>query len=280
MRAHVAGCGSVLIGFTVGLGGLLAGCQSPVGGSSAFALNDAVERYAAAQSDRLAQQAAARRPPALARAWAVFDPGADSRRGMYSDGTTDAATAICLLGTYGADQPATASAPAATQPTVAATAAGAPAGYWRQDIWHQMGHEALDMGKHDFWRGFKTSFWDLENALVLTATMGASITIRETGVDDTIAGRAKGHRQLGDADEPIQILGNPGTHFAAAGVLWLGSALTKDMKEHEFSRALVNALAARGLRLGGGAIGIMVPEISTSQMLFAAYVGAKVSLNP
>ncbi len=34
------------------------------------------------------------------------------------------------------------------------------------------------------------------------------------------------------------------------------------------------------IRLGGGAIGIMVPEISTSQMLFAAYVGAKVSLNP
>jgi len=33
-------------------------------------------------------------------------------------------------------------------------------------------------------------------------------------------------------------------------------------------------------RLGVGAIGLMLPEISTSTMLFAGYVGAKISLNP
>ena len=122
-----------------------------------------------------------------------------------------------------------------------------PDGYWRQDIWHQMGHEAKALGNHDFWKGFKTSFWDLENALVLTATMGASVAIRETGVDDAVRRRTKGHRQLGDADEAIQILGNPGTHFAATGVLWLTTALTKDVKEHELAKTLTQALAVNGV---------------------------------
>jgi hypothetical protein len=34
------------------------------------------------------------------------------------------------------------------------------------------------------------------------------------------------------------------------------------------------------IRLGGGVIGLLVPEISTDQMLFALYLGAKVSLTP
>lgn len=149
-----------------------------------------------------------------------------------------------------ADAPApsaqTSSAPAGV-PTTGPAPGLAPPGYWREDIWHQMGHEFLQLGGRDFWRGFKTSYWDLENALLLTATMGASIAIRETGVDDTIRGRVKGHRQLGDMDETIQILGNPGTHFAATGVLWLGSALTRDIKAHEVAQTLTQALAVTGV---------------------------------
>jgi hypothetical protein len=33
-------------------------------------------------------------------------------------------------------------------------------------------------------------------------------------------------------------------------------------------------------RIGAGFLGLLVPEISTSQMLFAGYIGAKVSLTP
>jgi hypothetical protein len=33
-------------------------------------------------------------------------------------------------------------------------------------------------------------------------------------------------------------------------------------------------------RLGGGVMGLMLPEISTSQMLFVGYLGAKVSITP
>jgi membrane-associated phospholipid phosphatase len=148
------------------------------------------------------------------------------------------------LGMWPQEEPAAPeSQPSASRP---AAERGVPEGYWRQDIWHQMGHEAKALGGHDFWRGFKTSFWDLENALVLTATMGASVAIRETGVDDAIRRRTRGHRQLGELDETIQILGNPATHFAGTGVLWLTSALTKDAKQHEVAKALTQALAVNG----------------------------------
>jgi membrane-associated phospholipid phosphatase len=119
-------------------------------------------------------------------------------------------------------------------------------GYWRENWWHQARHEGREFITHDVWRGFKKSYWNLENALVLTATMGASIAIRETGVDDTIRDRVHHHRQLGDWDEPIQILGNPGTHFAATGVLWLATSAMQDVREHEVAKALVQALAVNG----------------------------------
>jgi membrane-associated phospholipid phosphatase len=137
---------------------------------------------------------------------------------------------------------------ATTRPTRHAdTAFVPPEGYWRRNVWHQMGYEAKQFGARGFWRGFKTAFWDVENALILTATLGASITIRETGVDDTIRERTLGHRQLGDFDEPIQLLGHPGTHFAATGALWLTSALTKDVEQHEVAKSLAQALAVNGV---------------------------------
>jgi membrane-associated phospholipid phosphatase len=154
----------------------------------------------------------------------------------------------CALGIFAAQE-----AEPSTQPTTApaskksAVAFEPPEGYWRRNIWHQMGHEAKDFGGRGFWRGFKTSFWDIENAAVLTATFGASLAIRGTGVDDTIRERTKGHRHLGDFDEPIQLLGHPGTHFAAAGVLWLGSALAKDVEQHEVAKSLGQALAVNGV---------------------------------
>jgi membrane-associated phospholipid phosphatase len=209
-----------------------------------------VERAIAAYRDRQAAQLAVRDYRGTPRTassprWALFPPTADSgapgRIGRHED------DAPLTLGMF-ADEPPTTTSPATPPATAPARNRWtAPEGYWRKDIWHQMGHEALALGKHDFWHGYKTSFWDLENALVLTATMGASIAIRETGVDDTIRNRTRGSRALGDFDEPIQILGHPGTHFAAAGALWLGSALLKDVREHEVAQSLVEALAVNGV---------------------------------
>jgi membrane-associated phospholipid phosphatase len=209
----------------------------------------AIEHYCVEQSGRLSRP----RGPDLS-----FLPDRPARdpfaqfgwlpRGISRDATGRFRPQVLTLGTFaGEDRPgSTLAATAETQPAAAPTFTP-PEGYWRKDLWHQMGYEAKQFGERDFWRGFKTSFWDVENALILTATMGASITIRGTGVDDTIRNRTHGSRAMGDMDETVQILGHPGTHFAATGVLWLTSALTKDMKQHEVAQALTQALAVNGV---------------------------------
>lgn len=207
---------------------LMAGCAGPGSLPSVDrALERGRQRYTARHARRLYVSDAG--------------PGDPTRTAAApAAGSSLAAGAPLTLGTLEGSSDPTASRPTTGRPQL-------PEGYWRRDLWHQMGHESLALLRHDFWRGFKTSFWDLENAIALTATMGASIAIRESGVDDAIRRRTRGHRQLGDFDEPIQLLGNPGTHFAATGVLWLTSTLTQDVKQHEVAKSLTQALAVNGV---------------------------------
>lgn len=231
-----------LAGLSLISSGVWTGCATSASpGVSEMALKDALAQYAARQANPSAAPATDLAP---ADDGLLDFRGANAASNQARPRGAARATDYPTFGTF-AGAPETSQ----SQPASAATgpkARGAPPGYWRQDVWHQMGNEALQLGKRDFWRGYKTSFWNLENALVLTATMGASIAIRETGVDDTVANRIRGHRQLGDMDETLQIMGNPGTHFAAAGVLWLGTALTQDMENHEFAKSLTQALAVTG----------------------------------
>jgi membrane-associated phospholipid phosphatase len=225
---------------------LVAGCQTTALTSpSDVHVQAAVARYQAAQTQQLEALHSSGRAMNFSPRGAVYAGriGASMIRGTSE-------TEFLTFGSF-SNEPPTASAPAATPATQAAKTKGRefvpPAGYWRRDLWHQMGHEALSLGKHDFWHGFKTSYWNVENAVVLTATMGASLAIQGTGVDATVRNRTDGNRALGDMDEPLQLLGHPGTHFAAAGVLWLGSTLLKDTREHEVADALVQALAVNGV---------------------------------
>jgi len=230
----------------------LAGCATSLSATSEWCVREAVETYAATQAERLASAdpcglgAASAPRAAYARELGVEERARVGRAGKHEghdrfDGT------ILTLGTFGEPDPATGGPTTARADDSAPTSRPvAPDGYWRKDLWHQMGHEAVQLGTRDFWRGYKSTFWNLPNVLVLSGTMGASIAIRGTGVDDTIRNRTHGSRALGDMDETIQILGHPGTHFAAAGVLWLGSTLTQDMKTHEVAKALTQALAVNG----------------------------------
>ncbi len=120
------------------------------------------------------------------------------------------------------------------------------AGYWCDSLAEQATAELSLFARQSFWDGFRVAFWDLSNATALAAAFGASLAIRETGVDATLAGRIRHHRQLGDFDEPIQLLGNPATHFAATGVLWLTSTLRHNQHQHELARTLARALAVTG----------------------------------
>jgi membrane-associated phospholipid phosphatase len=136
----------------------------------------------------------------------------------------------------------------ATQASRTDPSSDIPADYWRRDAGRQIGYEMKDFVKRGLWHGFKTAYWDLDNLLVLTATMGASVTIRATGVDDAINRRTDGNRALGsDWDETIQIIGNPGTHFAAASLWWLTSTLQQDVKQHEVARTMLEALTVNGI---------------------------------
>ena len=221
------------------LGGVF-GCAarntSPV---SELTLRDAVQCYRTAHVERISEQAA--RQLAAAdwdrRRWSDLPTSLPSAWSTNVPATLDTPF---MLGTFALQNDGATSQPVASRPVV-------PEGYWRRNVWHQMGHEAKAFGGHGFWKGFKTSFWDLENAFVLAATMGASVSIRGTGVDHAIRRRTLGHRQLGDFDEPLQLLGHPGTHFAGAGVLWLTSTLMKDEKQHEVAKSLTQALAVNAV---------------------------------
>jgi membrane-associated phospholipid phosphatase len=229
---------------------LLAGCADRrVACSDEALVRDAAQAYVARCSAAVAaDERCTNAPPAASTSNSTAWPITLAPKGAWRTAGADAVSAtiavppVFTLGSFDLGQ-----APELDTNWPTASGPCVPEGYWRQDIWHQMGHEALEFGKHGFWRGFEVSYWKLENALVLTAAMGASITIRETGVDDAIARRTKGEYELGDMDETIQILGNPGTHFAGAGVLWLTSALMKDAREHEVAKSLVDALAVNGV---------------------------------
>jgi len=224
-----------------GMAASLVGCAGQrTPGADEWALRQRLERYRVEQAERIVAPGTRSElvTDAGLRGWERASRAMIRAQGDGYSGRPDSTFTLGTLAPFG--EPAAQTQPAETRPVL-------PDGYWRADVWHQMGREALALGGHDFWKGFKTSYWNVPNALVLTATMGASIAIRETGVDDTIAGRVKGHRQLGDLDETIQIIGHPGTHFAGAGLLWLGSALTQDMKSHEVAKSLAQALAVNGV---------------------------------
>jgi membrane-associated phospholipid phosphatase len=242
--------------WTARLGLLLAiavssgGCVGHRAASSDESLvRDAAQAYAARCSAALAADAHSTNTAAVAStphaaAWPITLAPAEPWRQDSSASASGrfAAGPVFTLGSFDLGQ-----APERDADLATASGPCLPEGYWREDIWHQMGHEALEFGGHGFWRGFKVSYWNLENALVLTAAMGASVTIRETGVDDAIRRRTKGEDELASMSETIQIIGNPGTHFAGAGVLWLTSALVKDVREHEVAKSLADALAVNGV---------------------------------
>lgn len=221
------------------LGGVFGCTARNISPISELKLRDAVQRYRATHVEQISEQAA--QQIALAdwdrRRWSDLPTSLPSAWSTNVSATLDTPF---MLGTFALQDDGATSQPVASRPVV-------PEGYWRINLWHQMGHEAKAFGGHGFWKGFETSFWDLENALVLAATMGASVSIRETGVDHAIRRRTLGHRQLGDFDEPLQLLGHPGTHFAGAGVLWLTSTLMKDEKQHEVAKSLTQALAVNGV---------------------------------
>ena len=90
------------------------------------------------------------------------------------------------------------------------------------------------------------------NWAALVALGGASVAIRQTGVDQRTADHMMAHRTLhGRGDEAVQLLGNPGTHFTAATLWYLASAARGDDASLEKAGTMISALCLTGLTTVG-----------------------------
>ncbi|MCG3128958.1 MAG: hypothetical protein CHACPFDD_03854 [Phycisphaerae bacterium] len=218
----------------------LPACRATASSDDRIAASGAIRAYRADRTASLRNAAAPAKPPLAL----THNPAADSDP-LARHETPSFQPASLLLASPIAALDAPQSQPASDRDP---GAAGAEVAYaWKHDVWRQASSEMKRFAGREFWLGFKRSFWRLDNALFLAGAMGASIAIRETGVDDTVRARVRGHQQFGDLDETMQIIGNPGTHFAAAGVAWLGSTLLEDVHGHEFAKTLIEALAVNGV---------------------------------
>jgi hypothetical protein len=97
------------------------------------------------------------------------------------------------------------------------------------------------------WSGAKLSFGNPTNLAILAGAFGADRIVRGT-VDDDVRHHLRRHstslRETGDFGE---ITGHPGLHFAAAAAWYLASIESRDEKNHQLSKVLIEALAVNGI---------------------------------
>lgn len=120
-------------------------------------------------------------------------------------------------------------------------------------------HEAMDRGPlpgfwetvrrdikrmpRSVWEDTKDVYSDPGNLIILGSAGAASLAIRVTGVDGKIDNSHGRHDTFkGEWSDAIGALGNPGTHFAMAGLWYLVGQQSQDDKTYEVGRTLFNAL--------------------------------------
>lgn len=107
----------------------------------------------------------------------------------------------------------------------------------------------LRMAPHDLWEDTKSVYGNGPNLIILGLTYGGSLTLQQTGVDDSIASSldrpntifSKG---LGEA---FAALGNPGTHFGVASLWYLVGQQRQNDDTYELGRTMISALTVNGL---------------------------------
>ncbi len=100
----------------------------------------------------------------------------------------------------------------------------------------------------DLWADTRKVYTSPTNLLVLGLTYGGALASQETGPDDTVERSFQTHSTLSkEWRDAFGALGNPGTHFGVAGLLYLAGQQTGDTKTYRVSRELFSALAINGL---------------------------------
>ena len=117
----------------------------------------------------------------------------------------------------------------------------------------------LESAKVDFanWPGriiedSKYTFLRKDNITALLLAGGASIAMHNGRADDDLAGNFENHRIFqGFTDETLNVIGNPGTHFATAGLWYALGAENNDEFNKQRAGTMMTALAITGLSTVG-----------------------------
>lgn len=100
----------------------------------------------------------------------------------------------------------------------------------------------------DLWTDTKAVYGSAPNLLILGLSYGGALAVQETGPDDTVEDSYRRHTTFSkDARDAFAAAGNPGTHFALAGLWYLLGQQTQDEKTYEVGRTLFSALIINGL---------------------------------
>jgi len=114
------------------------------------------------------------------------------------------------------------------------------------DDWRSFGRDVRELPE-TIWDDTKAVFTDPVALVGILAAGAAGIAINATGVDDAVAKRTDGHRQLcKEADGIGGFFGSPAFHFPLAAVMYGAGLVGDDTKLYETSKTLMNALAING----------------------------------
>jgi len=99
----------------------------------------------------------------------------------------------------------------------------------------------------DLWSDTKTVFTDKTNLTILLIAGGASVAVRDSGADDCFEDKFDRSRALStEWGDVFGALGNPGTHFAFAGLMYAYGVLEQDRHTYGVAKTLTSALAING----------------------------------
>ncbi len=115
-------------------------------------------------------------------------------------------------------------------------------------FWETLKRDLKEMPA-DLWTDTKAVYTSPTNLAVLGVTYGGSLAIQQTGPDDTVEDSFRGgHRTFKDGwRDGFAAAGNPGTHFALAGLWYLVGQQSQDEKTYQVGKTLFSALIINDL---------------------------------
>lgn len=121
-------------------------------------------------------------------------------------------------------------------------------------FWETVKRDVKSMPK-DIWNDTKLVYANPVNLVILGGTYGGALSLRYTKVDRTVERHFNRRHDLQpphhhfkeDWRDAFGAVGNPGTHFALAGLWYLVGQQSMDDKTYEVGKTLFSALAINGV---------------------------------